>query len=310
MSVIKVFCPKCGQAFALDEKLSGALERQWRDRERVVVRRELDKEYAAKAEARAAKLAEAKVRDATEQVREANKRAGTLQAKVTKLEKEVNKPSRAQALGTERERTAAEMLCAQFHSDTITLERKGVAGADITQQVARSEGGSILWEIKRAANWNSGWLTKLAAERKRGNHTEAVLVVEVLPTGATSIDRTEQGLWICTIEMVLPLATCLRYSMVETATAREAGLQRDDLKAQIYDYVLSPKFLERIESMLAAEQQLRAGIDKGRGAITRLFNEWERHCVSIRGELSMIYGDLCGIGAPMAGIGGMELEAG
>jgi hypothetical protein len=241
---------------------------------------------------------------------QANKRAATLQGKVTKLEKEVNKPSRAQALGPERERTAAEMLRAQFHSDTITQQPKGVAGADITQQVARSWGESILWEIKRAANWNSGWLTKLAADRKRGNHTEAVLVAEVLPSGAPPIDRTEQGLWICTIEMMLPLATCLRYAIVETATAREAGLQRDDLKAQIYDYVLSPKFLERIESMRAAVQRLRAGIDKGRGAMTRLFNEWEQHCLVIGSELSMIYGDLCGIGAPMAGIHGMELEAG
>jgi hypothetical protein len=195
------------------------------------------------------------------------------------------------------------------HADTITQVRKGVAGADITQQVARSEGGSILWEIKRATNWNSGWLTKLAADRKRGSHTEAVLVVEVMRSGAPSIDRTEQGLWVCTIEMVLPLATCLRFSMVETATAREAGVQRDDLKARIYDYVLSPAFLGRIESMHSAQQRLRAGIDEGRGAITSLFNEWEQHCVVIQGELSMIYGDLCGIGAPMAGIGGMGLEA-
>jgi hypothetical protein len=71
MSVIKVFCPRCGHEVALDEKLSGALERQWRDRERAAVRRELDKEYATKAEARAEKLSEAKVREAKEEVREA-----------------------------------------------------------------------------------------------------------------------------------------------------------------------------------------------------------------------------------------------
>lgn len=77
-----------------------------------------------------------------------------------------------------------KVLKKSFPNDIIDPISKGERGADVIQKVCDARGnvcGVILWESKRAKNWNNQWVDKLKEDQREIKADIAVIVSTVLP---------------------------------------------------------------------------------------------------------------------------------
>ena len=82
--------------------------------------------------------------------------------------------------------------------------------------------GTILWESKRTKNWSDGWLAKLRDDQRAAKAEIAVIISQVLPKGVETFGLVE-GVWVALPQAAIPVAVALRFTLIETATARIAS---------------------------------------------------------------------------------------
>lgn len=308
---MQITCPACGHRFELEGSIAEHLEQQWRLRERAVLRKEVNSEVDEKARAKAARIAATQVRESQEQVKDREKTIAALRSQLTRIQKRM--PSgRAQELGVLRQQTLADLLSNRFPSDEITVIPRGVSGADVVEIVIGDGGkacGSILWESKRAANWAKSWVSKLAADQRRGGHTVGVIASDVLPDDDKVLMQVG-SVWACKLDAAADLANLLREGIIQSARARAASARRGDLKGKVYDYVTSPEFAEHISSVVRIAMLLREEVEAERRAFTARWKERENFATAIVEDLATMYADLRGIGASLPAVKHFQLEHG
>jgi len=310
----EVVCPKCGNRFPLEATLLDHLQTQWSSQERTRLRREVRTEMSPEIEKlatkQARKLAADEVRESREELSESRRQISSLKRTVTTLQKKLP-AGRAQELGVVRQHSLAEILEARFRTDRISMIGRGVAGADVVQTVCDGSGtscGSILWETKRAANWQKAWLRKLKSDQMAGKHTVAVIVSDVLPDPDRPLVQID-GVWVTTLDVAGDLATVLRQPLLEVATARGAGARRDDLKGRVYDYLAGDEFTTRIISIVETAKRMRDSVAVEQRAFQTRWRERERQIESVVCDVAAVIGDLRGIGAALPAVDGLELPA-
>ena len=220
-------------------------------------------------------------------------------------------PSRAQALGFTREETLAQQLARRCPNDTIAPVARGTRGADIVQRVRAPAGGicgTILWESKRAANWNRSWLRKLQQDQRQGNHQFAVLVSDVLPRSDCTLIQVD-GIWVVDFDLAADLAILLRDTVIKVAAARGARAKREDLKGLAYDYLAGPRFASHVQAIIESAQRMRQSLELERRALQAKWAEREQQIDTVVGELAVIWGDLRGLGTALAPVEQLELPA-
>ena len=82
-----------------------------------------------------------------------------------------------------------------------------------------------------------------------------VIVSEALPPGIR-VFALKEGVWVSSVEGALPLATALRAQLVESARLQRAGQGKGLKMDEIYNYLTSPRFGERIQRMVETWQAL------------------------------------------------------
>ncbi|MCA1925458.1 MAG: DUF2130 domain-containing protein, partial [Thiobacillus sp.] len=110
-------------------------------------------------------------------------------------------------------------LAQQFPHDDIAPVPKGVAGADLIQEVKNGQGqscGRIVWETKNTKHWQAGWLTKLKDDTRAVNGNLAVLVTSALPEGLHEFGLMD-GVWVASRRAWPALAVALREQLVQVA---------------------------------------------------------------------------------------------
>lgn len=286
------------------EHIRREIERTVRAGLKKEIRAQLEPEVAKKAERLGAK----ELREEQEKVRERDRQIVTLTRRVTSLSRKL--PSaRAQTLGDVRQETLGTRLANRCPDDEITPVPRGVRGADIVQHVRNPAGvvcGTILWESKRAANWNKGWVRKLREDQRRGGHAIAVIVSDVLPEPDCSLTQID-GTWAAELEVASDLAAILRDTVIQVAAARGARARRDDLKGLAYDYLAGPGFVSHVVAIIESAHKMREGLDLERRALQSRWAEREAQIESVVGELAAIYGDLRGLGTALPAIEQLEL---
>jgi hypothetical protein len=300
-------CPGCGLQYPLDTTMLDVLEKQWRQRERTALKREMASEVDAQAASKAEKLAAGQLRAKDEELREATKQISTLKSRVTKLQRRLP-GSRAQELGVVRQDTLADLLGRRFPADEIRVIGRGIAGGDVRQMVCGPNGpaGSILWESKRAASWSKTWVSKLEMDRRNGSYTVGVIVSDVLPNEEKSVDLVD-GVWVCTLDAAGECGLFLRQRILEVAAALGAVALREDLKGQVYDYVTGRAFADRMSALVTTAIRLREEIEGERRAFKVKWAERDRCADSIIDTAATLWGDLRGIGACMPALAELAL---
>ena len=229
------------------------------DAERVRVRQEFDATHAEKQ-----RLRETEHAQQTE----------TMRRQIDELRRRLDAGGE-QRRGDACEVVLEEVLRAAFPADTVEAIARGVNGADVRQRVCSAAAkpcGTILYESKHTANWNPQWPGKLRDDLRREQADVAVLVTAVLPKAVTTFALVD-GVWVTSVACLPSLALALRLSLLQLASHRQAAVNREEKGEELFKYVTSAQFAERIESAVLLIQGLDGDLEKEKHAMSKI---WKR----------------------------------
>jgi hypothetical protein len=209
-----------------------------------------------------------------------------LEAQLERVNKDLSKTQRKTRTGSPTEEGYARQdlftdeLRRRFPEDQITSNRRGRAGADVTQVVRHGHAtcGAILWEVKRAANWASSWPAKLVADRDKAHAVIGVIVSESLPANITSFGQVGE-VWVSSFAYAADLALVLRALVVTARRHQVAAAERADNAEKVFDYVMAGDFSRRFEKLTSVASSLLQELDQERRALER---RWKRTEIRIQ----------------------------
>jgi len=244
-------------------------------------------------------------------VLEKDQTIASMQQKIEELKQKAEQGSQ-QLRGEVQELELKTLLWAKFPFDTIEPVPKGEFGGDVFQRVTSHAGqfsGTILWESKRTKNWSDGWLVKLREDQRSAKAEISVLVSQALPRGLETFDVVD-GVWVTHPRALLPVATILRHTLLQVSMARQVSEGQQTKTEMVYQYLMGPRFRQRVEAIVEAFSSMQEDLDKERKAIMKQWAKREEQITRVMGGTIGMYGDLQGIaGKSLQEIEGLELGA-
>lgn len=204
-----------------------------------------------------------------------------------------------------------DALKIEFPTDDIDEVKKGVNGADIIQTVKNQrleKAGVLLWESKNA-KWQPSWIAKFKEDIRNANANVGVIVSKELPDEYGDMRSIEPGVWVVKPKLALALASAMRAQILNVFIANNNSENKGEKMEVLYQYISSPEFRHRIESIVENYNSLQSEIEKEKRTANQ---RWARQEKSIRAVIDNtfgMYGDLQGItGGTMGEI--KQLESG
>ena len=235
----------------------------------------------------------------------------SMQRQIEELKRKAEQGSQ-QLQGEVQELELEGLLSAKFPLDQIHPVPKGEHGGDVLQHVAGLFGqacGTILWESKRTKNWSDSWLVKLREDQRQAKAELAVIVSQALPKEVDTFDLID-GVWVTHPRSALPVAMALRQSLMEVAAARQATEGQQTKMEMVYDYLMGPRFRQRVQAIVEAFSTMQEDLDKERKVIMRQWAKREEQINRVMQATVGMYGDLQGIaGTTLQEIEGLEFPA-
>ena len=302
-----------------DEKLAEAQKVQAdllrKQRELDDAKRELDLTIEKRVQAELTVTREQAKKEAEDalkfKVMEKEQTISSMQKQIEELKRRAEQGSQ-QLQGEVQELELESVLSAKFPLDKINPVPKGEFGGDVLQHVAGPFGqacGTILWESKRTKNWSDGWLVKLREDQRQAKAELAVIVSQTLPKDVDTFDLID-GIWVTHPKAALPVAMALRQSLMEVAAARQAIEGQQTKMEMVYDYLMGPRFRQRVQAIVEAFSTMQEDLDKERKVITKQWAKREEQIGRVMQATVGMYGDLQGIaGKTLQEIEGLELKA-
>ncbi|MEM0331322.1 MAG: DUF2130 domain-containing protein [Archaeoglobaceae archaeon] len=202
--------------------------------------------------------------------------------------------SSSQLRGEVLERSLEIILKDIFKNDEIEPVKTGAQGADILHRVYNNRGmycGTIVWEAKRAKNWQDKWLKKLREDQQKEGAEIAVLVSEVLPSDVNGIGIKER-IVITSYENVVPIAILLRNQLIEIAKIKSIHDNKETKAKLIYDYLSSTKFKHRMETAIDVYNQMIEDLRQEKQTMQKLWSKREKQLEIALQNLASLYGEL------------------
>ncbi len=242
---------------------------------------------------------------------EAEQTISAMHKQVEELKRKAEQGSQ-QLQGEVQELELEALLIAKFPMDRIQPVPKGEFGGDTLQRVTSALGqdcGAILWESKRTKNWSDGWLVKLREDQRQAKAELAVIVSQTLPKHVETFDLLE-GVWVTHPKEAIPLAMALRQGLMEVAATKQATEGQQTKMEIVYDYLMGPRFRQRVQAIVEAFSTMQEDLDKERKVITKQWAKREEQIGRVMQATVGMYGDLQGIaGKTLQEIEGLELRA-
>ncbi len=203
-------------------------------------------------------------------------------------------------------------LKSSFPYDEIVPVAKGTSGADIQQKVKSNTGrdcGSIIWELKQTKAWSDGWVTKLKDDQRKIKSEIAVIVTKQLPASIKSFGPYN-GVWVTNFECALALSSALRSGLIETSTAKQSLVGKNEKMEVIYDYLCGTQFKQRVEAIVETFVGMKRDLDREKVAMTKMWGTREKQIERVVVNTGGMYGDLQGlVGTSLPTITALELSA-
>lgn len=203
-----------------------------------------------------------------------------------------------QLQGEVLELAVEQSLTTTFFHDLIEEVKKGVRGADVIQTVRTPAGiptGKIIWEAKRAENWSDKWLQKLKDDQQEAKADLAVLVTTAMPKGVTEPFTRIGDVWVITPQVLRPMAETLRVILLEAHKLRQANVGRSEKVEQLYCYLASPTFSQRIRTVFDTFSTMQGDLDAERRALTKIWAKRQTQIDRVIKSMGTVVGELQGI---------------
>ncbi|TFG61564.1 MAG: DUF2130 domain-containing protein [Nitrospirales bacterium] len=235
----------------------------------------------------------------------------SMQKQIEELKRRAEQGSQ-QLQGEVQELELEALLTSKFPQDQIQPVAKGEYGGDVLHRVAGSFGqpcGTILWESKRTKNWSDGWLTKLREDQRQAKAEIAIIVSQALPKEVETFEFID-GVWVTHPKAALPVAIAMRHTLLEVASARQASEGQQTKMEMVYQYLMGPRFRQRVQAIVEGFSSMQEDLDKERKVIMKQWAKREEQIDRVMQATVGMYGDLQGIaGKTLQEIEGLELKA-
>jgi hypothetical protein len=244
-------------------------------------------------------------------MKEREKTITDMQKQIEELKRKAEQGSQ-QLQGEVQELELEVLLASRFPTDTVVPVPKGDFGGDVLQCVVSplsQVSGTILWESKRTKNWSDGWLPKLRDDQRAAKAEVAVLVSQALPKGIESFDLVD-GIWVAHPRAAIPVAMCLRQMLIEVSMARQASEGQRTKAEIVYQYLIGPRFRQRVEAIVESFSSMQDDLGKEKKAIMKQWAKREAQIERVVEATVGMYGDLQGIaGRSLQEVEGLEFPA-
>ncbi len=203
-----------------------------------------------------------------------------------------------------------ELLRNAFPLDQIEPVAKGVNGADIKHLVKTPMGnicGIILWEFKRTKHFDDKWTQKLKDDLRNAKANIPVIVSMELPLEAKSGMGIKDGVWICNMQLVIPLAELLRKNLYDIARQKAINDKASEKADLIYQYITSHEFQQQVESIIETYTSMQQQLMKEKTAFERIWKVREGQIDKLLRGTANIIGSIQGKGATLPSIKGLNL---
>ena len=187
------------------------------------------------------------------------------------------------------------MLGSVFFHDLIEEVKKGQRGADVLQTVRTLMGqicGKIIWEAKRAENWSDKWLQKLRDDQQAANADIAVIVTTVMPKGVTDSFCRIGDVWVVSPDVMRPVAETLRVILLEAQRLKLVNTGRNEKMEQLYNYLSSAQFAQRVRTMLEGFEVMRSDLDSEKRAMQRIWAKRQTQIERVTSSMVSVVGEL------------------
>lgn len=191
-----------------------------------------------------------------------------------------------------------QSLTTTFFHDLIEEVKKGVRGADVIQTVRTPTGitaGKIIWEAKRAEHWSDKWVQKLKDDQQEAKADLAVLVTTAMPKGVTEPFTRVGDIWVVSPHVLRPMAETLRVILLESHKLRQANVGRDEKIEQLYNYLASPTFAQRMRTVMDTFGTMQTELLSEQRAIQKIWAKRQAQIDRALKSMSTVVGELQGI---------------
>lgn len=245
---------------------------------------------------------------------ELQKRLADMNEQLTEAQRKGNQGSQ-QLQGEVLELTLQEDLEVAFPLDAIEEVRKGARGGDVIQRVMTRSGqvaGVLLWEAKRARDWNPQWPGKLKDDL-RGCGADLGILVSI---GTAFPKDWEEGqlfglhedIWLTSWTTALQLATVLRSGLLDLHKQRLVSAGKGEKMEAVYDYLTSSQFAQKLKAIYGAFHRMRQELEAEKSQTLQRWARREKQLQSGVAELVGMAGDIQGLAQQDLPL--LEIEAG
>ncbi len=215
---------------------------------------------------------------------------------IEELQKKANQGS-MQSQGEVQELHIEDILKDMFRLDLISEVPKGFHGADIIHTVVDKLGnscGTIIYESKRTKHFSIDWIEKLKSDRLKAKADIAVLVTETMPKEMDHLG-IKDGIYICSLSEFKGLSIVLRESIIQVNLAMKSQVNKGDKMELLYNYLTSPEFKQRMETLKDTFLALKASLEKERLQMNKIWAEREKQLEKVLVNTVGFYGSIQGI---------------
>lgn len=187
------------------------------------------------------------------------------------------------------------ILAGAFVHDLIEEVKKGQRGADVLQTIRTPAGqscGKIIWEAKRAEHWSDKWLQKLKDDQQAAGAAIAVLVTTVMPKGVAEPFTRIGDVWVVSPQVVRPVAITLRVTLLELQSLRLVNTGRNEKMEQLYDYLASASFAQKVRTMLESFEGMRSDLEAEKRAMQKIWAKRQAQIERVTGSMVNVVGEL------------------
>lgn len=184
-------------------------------------------------------------------------------AKRQKLEEQLAKVQRqlkdktADELGEEAEFDLLDELKKNFKDDSYTPIAKGLAGADLLQDVIHKGTicGRIVYDSKNRDSWRNSYVDKLKTDQLNADGDHAVLTTRKFPAGVNQL-HVQDGVVVSHPARVVAMVTMLREQIIATHRLNTSNNLREVKTEELYKFINSERCNQIFENFLTLTDKL------------------------------------------------------